>query len=209
MGSRDKRVDVYIAKAAPFAQPVLLHIRDLVHKGCPDVEEHIKWGCPHFVYKGILCSMAAFKAHCTMGFWKSSLIPGAEGILEKPGETSAMGQLGRITGLKDLPPDRIIVRLVRSAAALNDAGITLSPRTAASERKAARVPLYLKTALKNQPAASRAFDAFTPSQKREYVEWLAEAKTAETRRRRLGTAVSWMKEGKSRNWKYMRKAKRS
>ena len=202
MGRRDKRVDAYIAKAAPFARPILIHIRSLVHQGCPDVEEDIKWGCPHFMYKGMMCSMAAFKSHCAMGFSKHSILPDPDGILERRSATTAMGQLGRISSLEDLPSDRTLVGYVKNAAALNGAGKKPPSRAAARVVKAIRLPAFFKEALKKRPVALKAFDAFSPSHKREYLEWLMEAKTEETRQRRLETAIEWISEGKGRNWKY-------
>ncbi len=74
MASKDPRIDAYIAKSADFAQPILKHLRKVVHAGCPKVEETLKWSMPHFDYKGVMCGMAAFKAHCVFGFWKESLI---------------------------------------------------------------------------------------------------------------------------------------
>lgn len=203
MGKKDPRVDAYIDKAADFAKPILTHLRDVVHAGCPDVEETIKWGFPHFDYKGVLCSMAAFKSHCAFGFWKGSLL--AE---KHPGlaaaEDPAMGQLGRITGLSDLPDDETLLLYVREAAALNDQGVK-TPRSKPRTDKTVEVPDDLQEALQANPQAQATFEAFSPSHKREYVEWLTEAKSEETRKRRLDTAVEWIAEGKERHWKYARK----
>ncbi len=205
MGSRDKRVDAYIATAAAFARPVLIHIRKVVHEACPELEEQIKWGFPHFNYKGMMCSMASFKEHCALGFWKSSLLPDPDGILEKRGARTAMGQLGRITCLEDLPGDEVIIKYVRKAAVLNEEGRKRTARPAARVRKPVRSPAFFKAALAKHPDALREFAGFSSSQKREYVEWLAEAKTDATRQRRLNTAISWIAEGKTRNWKYMKR----
>jgi uncharacterized protein YdeI (YjbR/CyaY-like superfamily) len=207
MGARDKRVDTYIARAAEFARPVLVHIRDIVHEACPEVEEQIKWGCPHFSFKGLMCSMAAFRSHCAMGFTKSSLLPDPEGIFEKRGTTTAWGQLGRITRLVDLPADAILLEYVKRAAALNDAGIK-RPRRAARAVGPLRIPIFFSAALKKQPPAWKIFGSFSVSQKRDYVEWLTEAKSEETKQKRLDMAVEWIAAGKTRNWKYLKKKKR-
>jgi len=207
MGARDKRVDAYIARSAEFARPVLVHIRDLVHEACPEVEEQIKWGCPHFSFKGLMCSMAAFRSHCAMGFTKSSLLPDPEGIFEKRGTTTAWGQLGRITRLVDLPADAILLEYVKRAAALNEAGIK-RPRRAAREAGPLRIPFFFRAALRERPEAWKIFGSLSASQKRDYIEWLAEAKTEETKQKRLDTAVEWIAEGKTRNWKYLKKKKR-
>src|ERR1051326_3458971 len=74
MGKKDPRVDAYIEKSADFARPILNRLRKLVHAGCLQVVEEIKWRCPHFMHHGMLCGIAAFKEHCTFGFWKASLM---------------------------------------------------------------------------------------------------------------------------------------
>jgi uncharacterized protein YdeI (YjbR/CyaY-like superfamily) len=200
MATRDPRVDAYIAKSADFARPILEHLRAVVHAACPDVEETMKWSFPHFQYKGMLCSMAAFKEHCALGFWKGSLILGEAG----GGSDGAMGQFGRITKLGDLPSKKILVGYIKKAMELNEAGVKSPTRSKPKAPKPeAVVPDDLATALKNNPAARAAFDKFPPSHRREYIEWITEAKTAPTRARRLETAVEWMAEGKPRNWKYM------
>ncbi len=199
MGTRDPRVDAYIAKAAPFARPILAHLREVVHDGCPDVEETMKWSFPHFVRGGILCSMAAFKAHCAFGFWKASLLfpDGA-----KKGE--AMGQLGRISSLEDLPPRRELLRLVKAARRLDDEGAA-PPRKKAAPAKPAAVPDDLAAALRRNAKARATFDGFPPSHRNEYVAWIVEAKREETRKRRVSQAIEWIAEGKTRNWKYEKK----
>ena len=206
MGKKDPRVDAYIAKSADFAKPILKHLRSLVHKGCPDVQETIKWGFASFDYKGPFCSIAAFKQHAVFGFWKYKLLKDPKGFLQERSNKGgdAMGNLGRITSLNDLPPDRAILDFIKQAKELNDEGVKLPPRP--KKQKAPLViPLYFKNALKKNKKALASFGSFSPSHKREYVEWLAEAKTEETLTKRLETAVEWISAGKSRNWKYMRK----
>lgn len=198
MAARDPRVDAYIAKSADFARPILAHLREVVHAACPDAEETMKWSFPHFQYRGLLCSMAAFKEHCAFGFWKSSLVLGEEG------EDGAMGQFGRITKLSDLPAKKVLSGYIKKAMELNEAGVKSPTR---SKPKAPQpepaVPDDLAAALKANPAARAAFDQFSPSHRREYIEWITEAKTSATRTRRIETAIQWMDEGKPRNWKYM------
>lgn len=197
MGTRDKRVDAYIAKSADFAKPILEYIRAVVHEACPEVEETIKWGFPNYQYKGMLCSMAAFKEHCTFGFWKGSLVVDAADRRSD----DAMGQLGRITKLSDLPPRKKLVAYVKKARELNDAGVKVVRKT--KPKPALAPPADLLAALRKNKKAQAAFEGFPPSHKREYVEWIIDAKTDETRQRRLAQAVEWIAEGKPRNWKYM------
>jgi len=193
----DQRVDVYIAGARPFAQPILTHLRAAVHEACPEVVETIKWGMPSFEYRGMLCGMAAFKAHCTFGFWHGERVLGAASRNKE-----AMGDLGRISTVADLPSKARIKALVRVAMALNEKGVKRVTRKAA-KKPAARVPADLARALKSRPAAAAHFARFPPGQRREYIEWITDAKTDATRARRLGTALEWIAQGKYRNWKYM------
>jgi uncharacterized protein YdeI (YjbR/CyaY-like superfamily) len=197
MATTDARVDAYIARSADFAKPILQHLRALVHAGCPAVEETIKWNAPHFVFNGLLCSMAAFNEHCVFGFWNGALII--------PEKRDAMGHFGRITKLADLPADRIVIGYVKKAAALNAAGQkrALQPRR---RKGPVVVPADLQSALRGHRNARTAFEGFSTSHKREYVEWITEAKTAATRQKRLATAIDWIAEGKPRNWKYMSRA---
>jgi uncharacterized protein YdeI (YjbR/CyaY-like superfamily) len=199
MGKRDLRVDAYISKAADFAKPILNQLREAVHVSCPDVEEDMKWGFPHFMFKGMLCSMASFKEHAAFGFWKGSLI--FDDHQAKSGE--AMGHLGRLTKASDLPAKKVLAGYIRKAMALNDDGVKVARVPKRAAPKAVRVPEDLAAALKGNKKAHATFEAFSPSHKREYIEWITEAKTAGTRARRLETAVEWMGEGKSRNWKYV------
>lgn len=196
MGKRDPRIDAYIGKAPEFARPILIHVRSLVHEVVPDVEETMKWSVPHFDYKGVLCGMAAFKQHCNLIMWKGALIPGDDG-------RDAKGQFRNITSLSDLPPDKTMKALLRKAAELNEQGVK-TPRTA-RPKKPLTVPAELKGALRKNKKAAAAFQKFPPSHKREYAEWISEAKGADTRQRRVETAVEWIAEGKSRNWKYERR----
>lgn len=204
MGKRDKRIDAYIAKSAPFAQPILRHVRELVHEGCPDVEEGIKWGFPHFNYNGILCSMASFKHHCAFGFWKATLLSDRRDLLARMGKT-AMGNFGQLKSLDDLPSDKILIAYVREAAKLNEEGVKVPGRSKPAEKKPLKVPLYFKQALVKNKRALKTFDGFNYSNKKDYVEWVTESKTEETRNKRLETSIEWMAEGKTRNWKYLRK----
>ena len=198
----DPRIDAYIAKAAPFAQPILKHLRALVHRGCPAATETMKWSMPHFEHAGsILCGFAAFKAHCTFGFWHQ----GMEKIVGRLGAAGkdAMGSFGRITALSDLPDDKTMLRYVQEAAKLNESGLPARPRPAAgAARKELPVPVDLAAALKKNKTAAKTFEDFSPSHRKEYIEWIVEAKREETRQKRLAATIEQLAEGKSRHWKY-------
>ena len=197
MAKRDPRVDAYIAKSADFAQPVLKYLRELVHEACPEVDETLKWSMPFFDYHGSVCHFAAFKQHCAFGFWKGKLLFESEAKHDE-----AMGQFGRIASLKDLPSKKVLMSYVKQAMKLNEAGIKIvKPRAAA--KPPASTPSDLLAALKKNRKALATFEAFSPSAKREYVDWITEAKREDTRAKRLAQAVEWMAEGKQRNWKYM------
>lgn len=204
MAKKDPRIDAYIEKSADFAKPILEHFRELVHKTCPDVEETMKWSFPHFDYRGqMMCSMASFKKHAVVGFWKASLMTGNEKLMEKALSEEAMGHLGKITSLKDLPKDAVLKRYIKEAMRLNDEGVALSPRSRPTAKQASLVaPDYFMKALSKNKKALKTFEGFSPSNKREYVSWVVEAKTEATREKRLADAVAWMSEGKIRHWKY-------
>jgi uncharacterized protein YdeI (YjbR/CyaY-like superfamily) len=201
MAKKDPRIDDYIAKSAEFAQPILRHIRKLVHAACPEVEETMKWSFPHFDYKGMMCSMAAFKNHCAFGFWKSELIFGKEQRIAAT-EEGGMGQFGRITAISDLPKDAVLIGFIKEAVKLNDAGIKLPAKPKSKEKRELVVPDFFLAALKKNKEAQITFESFSYSHKKEYLEWITEAKGEDTRNKRLETALEWMSDGKPRNWKY-------
>ena len=197
MPSHDPRVDAYIAKSADFARPILEEIRARVHAACPQVEETIKWGMPSFVHAGaILCGMAAFKQHASFGYWKHALVMGEA-------ERDGMGSYGRLASVRDLPPKTRMQADLRKAMKLNEDGVKPERRKSAP-RPAPEVPDELASALEKNKAAKATFDAFAPGCRREYIEWIVEAKREETRAKRLAQALEWMAQGKRRNWKYER-----
>lgn len=206
MGKKDPLVDAYIARSQAFAKPILEHFRELVHKACPEVEETIKWGFASFDYKGPYCSMASFKQHCAFGFWKAALMKDSKLMINAKSET-AMGHLGRISSLKDLPNDRVLISYLKEAAKLNDDGVKLLLKLKANEKKKLVVPDYFTKQLKTDKKAAETFSSFSYSHKKEYIEWITEAKTDETRNKRITTALEWLAEGKPRNWKYMNKSR--
>ena len=200
------KVDAYVARARPFAQPIMEHLRHLVHKACPEIEETIKWSRPFFEYRGaILCNMSAFKEHCSFGFWgeEMSAVLREAKVLREDG----MGSLGRITGLAGLPSDKQMLGWLRQAAGFVDSGNYTSPIAARrsvvkAPKPVLETPAEFATSLKRNKKAAAVFAAFSPSCKREYIEWIADAKRAETRDKRIATALEWIAEGKQRNWKY-------
>lgn len=195
MGTKDPRVDAYIAKSADFAKPVLQHLRALVHATCPSVEETLKWGGPFFVDGGIICGMAAFKQHCGIIFWHYD--PSSWAGKNDQGR----GACGKITCLADLPSDAELKRCIKFAMKQNAAGVKKSPKSGKPKPKLP-VPADLTKALKDNPKARTTFENFPPGKRRDYLEWILEAKQPQTRERRIETAVDWLAEGKSRNWKY-------
>ena len=199
MGKKIREVDAYIAKAQPFARPILEKIRTLFHKACPEVQEVMKWSVPHFEYKGVLGSMAAFKQHAAFGFWKASMLRDPHKLFD--GTNPAMG--GRkVTDVAELPDDKVLLEYMREAVALNEQGVKV-PKEKKSPKKEVEIPGYFLAALKKNKKAQAMFVAFSPSHKREYVEWIAEAKQEATRERRMAQAIEWLAQGKPRNWKYM------
>lgn len=196
MASTDPRLDSYIAGKAAFAQPILEHLRAAVHRAVPEVEETLRWSMPSFSYRGkILCQMAAFKEHAAFGFWRGEEVAGEEGA------SDAMGQFGRLASVADLPDQATLDALIRKAAALVDSGAH-APRPVKDPKPALDMPEDLALALAASPAAQATFDAFPPSARRDYLEWVLDAKQPATRTKRISQAVEWMAEGKKRHWKY-------
>lgn len=196
MARRDPRVTAYIGRAAPFARPILRHLRAVVHEACPGVEEDLKWGMPAFLHHGLVCGMAAFKGHATFGLWRSKEVLGARGDKE------AMGSYGRITAVADLPSRRTLLAQVRKAAALNEAGPRRRP--VPRRKPVLATPPDLRAGLGRNARARAAWGRFPPSHRREYIEWITEAKRPDTRARRLAKTLAWVAQGKGRNWKYQR-----
>lgn len=199
---KNKKVDEYISQAHDFAKPVLNHLRKLVHIACPQAEESIKWGHPHFEYKGLLCNMAAFNKHCAFGFWKATLMKDADLLQEN--NADAMGHSGKIKSLSDLPKDRIIIARVKEAALLNEKGIALPVLKPSDKKHEIAVPLLLKKELVKNKIASDAFDNLSNYYKKEYIDWIDEVKTEKTKLMRIATTIKWLTEGKTKNWKYLR-----
>jgi uncharacterized protein YdeI (YjbR/CyaY-like superfamily) len=194
------KCDAYIEKSAEFAQPILKEIRALVHAVCPEVEETIKWGFPNFMYKkAILCSMASFKNHCSFGFWLGGVMDDPEKILQRVGD-SGMGQLGKITSMDDLPDFEVLKKYIIHAMELTDRGVKI--RKVEKEKVEIEIPIAFQEALSQNDKAKASFEQFSPSHRKEYIQWIAEAKTEATRDKRIATAIEWLSEGKSRNWKY-------
>jgi uncharacterized protein YdeI (YjbR/CyaY-like superfamily) len=196
---KNPAVDAYIAKSGEFARPILARVRAAMHRACPKIEETIKWGVPHFEYKGVVASMAAFKQHASFGFWKQKLMDDPAGLFPKAGDSSMGGRKFRSVG--ELPAEAVLIRYAKAAVALNEKGVKV-PRAAKGKRPPPKVPAELATAFRRSAKARATYDAFSPSKKREYVEWITGAKQPETRRRRLATAIAWLAEGKALNWKY-------
>ena len=205
MGKKDKRVDAYIAKSAEFAKPILKHLRALVHEGCPEVEEKIKWGMPSFEYKGVMCGMAAFKQHCSFGFWKYLLMNDPKKILTTRNEGGTMGNFDRISSLKDLPSDKILLGFITQAVKLNDEGVKRAVTITPKGSKTIGTPAYFQKELNKDKLANEVFKNFSYTNKKDYIEWFEEAKADDTRQKRIAQALEWIAEGKGRNWKYAKK----
>jgi uncharacterized protein YdeI (YjbR/CyaY-like superfamily) len=201
MEQYDPRVDAYIAKSAPFAQPILMHLRQLVHTAAPQIAETMKWGFPFFDYKGPVCQMAAFKEHMGFGFWKQKQLNDPGKLIKE--EDGTAGSFGKIATLSDLPSDEILIDFIHQAIQLNEPENkkpTIKKETA--PKAPIEMPADFAGLLATNPAALEVYHNFSPSSKREYLEWIVDAKSAATRQKRMETAVEWISEGKTRHWKY-------
>jgi uncharacterized protein YdeI (YjbR/CyaY-like superfamily) len=194
--SREPRIDAYVAKAQPFAQPILDHVRERVHAVLPDAEEAMKWSMPAYLIGGkIVLITAAFKAHVALNFWRG------QDLETSHASVGAMGQFGKIKSLEELPPDAELDRLIRDAADLSK--IASAPRkTKSAPKPAPQLHPQFAAALDKAPAAKAVLDSFPPSAQRDYFEWIAEARQEGTRQKRIAAAIEWLSEGKRRHWKY-------
>lgn len=208
MATHDPRVDACIARSAEFARPILECVRERVHETCPEVEETIKWGMPTFMHAGaILCSMAAFKRHASFGFWKHALVVGSDttvqGNASKDEASKGMGSFGRLVSVRDLPQKRQMAAYLRKAMSLNEQGVKVpGVRKVAAPKPMPEVPEDFANVLRADAKVLATFEGLAPSYRRDYLDWILEAKREETRTRRIAQAVEWLAEGKSRNWKY-------
>lgn len=200
MEQYDPRVDAYIDKSANFAKPILNHIRQIVHQASPLITETIKWGMPFFDYKGPVCQMAAFKQHCAFGFWRASRLYDPGNLLKI--EEGAAGSFGRIENLADLPSDEALIFFVNEAIQLNESGTKPAVKKTAAPKAEIIMPDDFASLLDKHTAARDVYQKFSPSHKREYLEWIVDAKTDATRQKRMQQAIEQLTEGKSRHWKY-------
>ncbi len=198
MPTKDPRIDAYIAESRDFAQPILKYLREVVHEGCPDCDETLKWRAPAYTRKGIIAITAAFKEHCAMVLWRGSLITGEA----RPG---AMGNLGRITSLKDLPPKKVLLGYLKKAVELDEKGVKSATSWKEKPKKAVVFPAELKKALAKNSTALAKWKDFSPSHRREYCDWISGAKQDETKARRLKAALTQISKGQPQNWKYMKR----
>ena len=199
------KIDAYIEKARDFAKPILVKVRKLFHKAFPDIEEAVRWGNPSFMHKGIVGGIAAFKEHVWISFWKGELMEDKQKLFTKQGETH-MGNI-RVNDVSELPADKVLIAYIKEAVDMNERGVKVPKLTGKSKKPPLKVPedLQAKLNLNKNKKALEVFEGFNPSHKREYVEWITEAKREETRKRRIEQAIEMMSEGKPRNWKYMKK----
>lgn len=203
MDKYSSQIDTYIEKSQDFAKPILTYIREIVHEFCPDAEETMKWSFPHFTYKGKnLCAMASFKQHCTFGFWLEKEMKTMREITQDIEKTS-MFSLGKITKVEDLPSKPQLKKAIKEAMELTDMGVTM--KKAAPSKTEVEIPSYFLSALQEQPKTFDVFEKASPSFRKEYINWITEAKTEATRNKRMEQALVWIAEGKGRNWKYERK----
>lgn len=203
MEKHSPKIDAYIEKSQDFAKPILDYIRETVHQFCPDAEETMKWSFPHFMYKGkILCAMASFKQHCTFGFWLEKEMKTMKEITRDI-EKNSMFSLGKITKIEDLPAQPQLKKVIKEAMELTDMGVTI--KKAPISKGETEIPDYFQSALNENKKALEIFGKGSPSFRKEYINWILEAKTEATRNKRMEQSLEWIAEGKSRHWKYEKK----
>jgi uncharacterized protein YdeI (YjbR/CyaY-like superfamily) len=201
MATFNKQVDGYIAKSADFAKPILEHLRKIIHDTCPEVEEVMKWGIPHFDYKGdMMCILAAYKNHCSFSLYKAELMSDPK-IKESVKAGQKMGYMDKIKTLSDLPAKKTLVAYIKEAMALNEKGIK-KEKPVKEKSPETEVPDYFLAKLSKNPAAKKVFESKSASFRKEYSKWIIDAKTEETRDKRIEQSLEWIAEGKGRFWQY-------
>lgn len=202
MSNADPKVDVYSENAEAFARPIMAHLRGLIRAACPDVTETVKWGIPHFDYRGeMMCIFAAYRAHCAFSFWKDSLMSDAR-LKANADLPAAKRFMGKLTTLADLPSDAELTAWIREAMSLNERGVKLAPRKSTGAPKPVGVPAAFAERLAANPSVKAVFEGKSASFQKEYNLWIGEAKTDATRDKRIDEALAWIADGKGRFWKY-------
>ena len=198
--------DEYINNSEEFARPILIYLRELIHRTCPAITEEIKWNFPCFVYKGSNhVYMAGFKKHATYGFWLAKEMSDSDGVFVF-GEKTGMGNFGKLTTIEDLPNKEVLRNYLLEAMDLIDRGVKIHSAKKEIKIKENRALLQ---ALETNSSSKIHFQEFPPSQQKDYHEWINEAKTDSTSAKRIAQAIEWISEGKPRNWKYMTKWKKN
>jgi uncharacterized protein YdeI (YjbR/CyaY-like superfamily) len=199
--NRNPKFDAYLAASEDFAKPIMMHLRSLLHTTCPEVVEELKWGIPHFDYKGeMMCIFAASKKHCSFGFWKDALM--ADPRLKANSSLPAIKRfMGKLTKIEDLPTDVELIGFIREAMTLNENGVKLPPREAKTPKTLAMPPGFAEKLAEN-PTAKQEYDSKSDSFRKDYLVWITDAKTDATRQKRIEESVAWIAEGKGRFWKY-------
>src|SRR5438270_1264994 len=176
-----------LANAPEGTRPILVRLRRIFRQASPKLEEAIKWGVPCYLFKGPVGGFAAYKQHVSWGLWKSRALNDPEGLLGRGVSVMA----GKITKVSEIPPAAKIIALIEQVIALNEAGIK-SPKPPEPE-----LPADFAAAMKKAGKAARHYAAFTPARKWQYVNWVTQAKRAETRAKRIEIAVERIGEGKT------------
>jgi len=200
--SSEPEVDAYAEGVEAFAKPILAHLRGLIRATCPEVVETLKWGIPHFDYRGeMMCIFAAYRSHCAFSFWKSALMsdPRLKASIDLPASKRFMGKL---RSLADLPVDAELTAWIREAMLLNEQGAKVAPRKTSAAPKIVVAPPAFVERLAASPSVKAMFESKSASFQKEYNVWIAEAKTEATRDKRINEALAWIAEGKGRFWKY-------
>ena len=119
----NKKVDAYIGKSAEFAKPILNHLRAIILATCPEVEEDIKWGIPHYSYKGDhLCMMAAFSKHCSFNLYKAESMKD-QAIQDGVKAGKKFGYMDKVKDVSELPARKRLVAYLEELMALNESGV--------------------------------------------------------------------------------------
>lgn len=195
MNEASENITAYIEKATPEFKEVMIALRSVLNNPNFDIKEDWKWGAPNFNNEGMICWLAHFRNHVGMNFFKGTLIKDKYNLFTHYREEKGNRQL-KFSDINQIIPEQIEY-YIEEAIKLNQENIKVVKKEIDTS-----LPLDLETELNNNPKAKMFFESLAPSYKRDYIEWIEEAKREATRTKRLATTMEWLSEGKKKNWKY-------
>jgi len=192
-----KLIDEAFSKFTGFQKEYCNHLRKLIHKAMPDVKEDWKWG-PNFNVNGMVCGVWGFKDHVKLVFFKGSAMKDTYKLFNQGKENEGNRSINFSSA--DKIDDKKIIEYLKEAAEINRKGIKLVKK----EIKVV-MPAILVKALNKDKASKTYFESLAPSHRRDYADYISQAKQEETQLRRLDKVMEMLTDKRTLNDKYMKK----